>query len=282
MMTPMQCLTRIIVAATAIAAAVGAVFERAQAEPAAASPDPQHRPWLDVTLPAQPAAGTPTAKIKLKLQDHKRHASEFAGVRLWVGGAGPRLVPAGSLTELTIAASERAPLRMKVQGFRVLAHVRPGDTLTVDDAHDGGWFVAIGNRTAENAPRQLTVCPKVRLGDCPNGYTWTPVFPQDTVCPPPTDDAWYKCVKAPMVRGRGPLTSAELIDETGRASLVPQPLSGNAFGPWTPAQLGPESMARVRLGSAEAFLVLAPGDACQVWLDEHGQVDSALSAVSRR
>jgi hypothetical protein len=282
MMTMVQCLSRMIVVATAIAAAGGAASERAVAGPAGASSGPQDRPWLDVKLPAQPAAGTPTAKLKLKLQDHGSRASEFAGVRVWVGGAGPRLVPAGSMIELTIAASDRAPLRMEVQGFHVLAHVRAGDMLALGAAHDGGWSVVIGNRTAENAPRHFTVCPKVRLGDCPDGYAWTPVFPQDTVCPPPTDEAWHKCVKAPMIRGRGPLIIAELIDETGRASLAPQPLYADAFGPWTAAQLGRESMARVRLGSAEAFLVLAPGDACQVWLDEHGQVDSALSAASTR
>jgi hypothetical protein len=233
--------------------------------------------WLDVKLPAPPAAGALTAKAEFVLRDQNIPGKTYAGVRLWVGNAPPRLVPTGSKAELVIAASTSEPLRMEVSGMRVLAHVRPGDKLALQEGHDGGWVAVIGNRMAENAPKSLTVCTQ---DDCPAGYSAKPAFPGDAVCPVAAGEISRKCVKAPLVRGRGPLAGrAEAIDDTGPHSLAPQTVAANAVGPWGAMDYRGESMPRIRIGDAQAFLIVGPGDACEVWLDKQGRVDSRLVTV---
>jgi hypothetical protein len=238
------------------------------------------RAWLDVKLPPAPPAGATSAKAVLALREDKSVTSEYAGLRIWAGSSTPRLVPAGTSVELAVPAGGNAPLRIEVGGFRVLAHVRPGDLLAVREGHDGGWTAMIGNRMAENAPRSLTICISMQDG-CPAEYTRTYVYAGDPVCPVPADESYgHKCVKAPKVRGRGSLAGrAEVVDDVDAKPLTRQPLAANTVGPWVVVQTAAESMPRVRLGDAEAFLIMSPGDACEVWLDDQGRVDSALVAT---
>lgn len=260
------------IAAIAMAAAAGA----ATAKPL---------PWLDVNLPAAPAAGVATAKLVLRLSPgDKLVPADYAGAKLSVASAAPRLVPAGDRIELVVAASPREPLRLEIGGVRVLAHVHPGDTLSIAESHDGGWLAVIGNRMNENAPKRLTVC-RPRTGECPGGYASTRVFEGDAVCPAPRgDDAVYKCVKAPVVRARGPLTGrAEVtsasadgrLDEPDTVSLAPGSLAAKAVGPAISVAIGPEAMPTIRIGPAAALLVVGPGGSYEVWLDAQGRVDSA-------
>ena len=279
-MTP----TRLVHVTLAIAAMAAAL---SPAPLAAADPPASARPWLDIKLPPPPAAGAPTAKATFALTERKPVGLEYAGVRLSVGGAAPTLVPAGQRAELVVAASASEPLRLEIGGARVLAHVRPGDTLAVHEGHDGGWVAVIGNRMKENAPRQITRCG-AKAEDCPVGYAWALVHPGDPVCPVRTgDDHPHKCVKATVVRARGPLTGrAEVsnasasgrFDDLDTVSLAPRPLSANAFGAWIAVEVGSESMPWIRLGDAQALLVIGPGESYQVWLDDRGRVDSAQVA----
>ena len=66
----------------------------AASQPAPSAPA-RPRPWLDVKLPPAPAAGVPTGKAQFSLHDSKMVMSDFAGLRISVGGAAPRLVPTG-------------------------------------------------------------------------------------------------------------------------------------------------------------------------------------------
>jgi hypothetical protein len=258
--------------------------------PPPGAPSSSARPWLDVKLPPPPAAGAATATLELRLAPgDKLVPSDYAGAKLSIAGAAPRLVPTGDRIERLIAASAREPVRLEIGGVRVLAHVHPGDKLSVHEGHDGGWVAVIGNRMNENAPKSLTVCrPRTSAGECPLGYSSTRVFDGDAVCPRPGgDDPVYKCVKAPVLRARGPLTGrAEVsnasadgrLDEPDTVSLAPRPLGANAVGPSIAVAIGSEAMPMIRLGEASALLVVGPGGAYEVWLDARGRVDSAQLA----
>jgi hypothetical protein len=253
--------------------------------PTASKPAPGAQPWLEVKLPAAPASGAATARLIVKLDPaDKLRPAEYAGVKLSVGGAPAREMRLGERAELAIAASATQPSRLEVGGMRVLAHVQPGDRLSVGSGHDGGWVAVIANRMNENAPKRLTQCGgAARKGECPAGYTSTPVYQEDNACPAGADDERvYKCVKAPVVRARGPLTgraeatnaSADGNPALDTASLAPGPLAANALGPPVHVLIGDEVMPRIRLGNAEALLVVGPGDSYEVWLDDQGQVAS--------
>ena len=105
------------------------------------------------------------------------------------------------------------------------------------------------------------------------------------MCVEPIDDEpTYKCVKAPVLRARGPLTGrAEVtlasadgkLDEPDTVSLAPRPLAARALGPSISVAIGSEAMPMVRIGGAEALLVVGPGGAYEVWLDAQGHIDSA-------
>ena len=281
---------RAMLAAAAIAFAVVGGTARAGGDQASSRPGsapPSAQRWLDVKLPAAPTAGAPTAKLKLKLSGSKMVPAEFAGMRVSIEGGAPRTVQLGDRVELVIAASATAPYRFEVGGVRVLAHVHPGDTLAVHEGHDGGWVAAISNRTHERAPKALTRCaaqPR-RGADCPAGFASARVFEGDPVCAEPIDDEpTYKCVKAPVVRARGPLTGrAEVtlasadgkLDEPDTVSLAPRPLAAKALGPSIAVAIGGEATPIVRIGGAEARLVVGPGGAYEVWLDPQGRIDSA-------
>jgi hypothetical protein len=278
------------IAAMAVAAAAGAATAGGTG-PAAPSPGAapaKALPWLDVSLPAAPGAGVATGKLVLRLSPgDKRVPADYAGAKVSIGGEPPRVVAAGDRLELAIAASARAPFRLEIGGVRVLAHVHPGDTLSIDEGHDGGWTAVIGSRMNENAPKRLTVCrPRTSsAGECPAGYASTRVFEGDAVCPAPRgDDPVYKCVKAPVVRARGPVTGrAEVtrasadgrLDEPDTVSLAPGPLAAKTVGPAIPIAIGPEAMPTIRIGHAAALLVVGPGGSYEVWLDAQGRVDSA-------
>lgn len=281
-----------ILALAAITTAAASPASPADPRPSPPGAPARALPWLEVTLPATPAAGAATARLVLRLSrgDSLVHAT-YAGAKVSIGGAPPRVVPAGDRLELIVAASAREPLRLTIDGGRVLAHVHAGDTLAIDEGHDGGWLAVIGNRMAENAPKRLTVCParSAPARDCPLGYVQTRVFVGDPVCKSPTDDEpTYKCVKAPVVRARGPLagraevTSASASgrsDETDAVPLAPRPLSAKEIGPAIPVAIGEELMPMLRLGAATALLVVGPGGSYQVWLDDQGRVDSAELAA---
>jgi hypothetical protein len=243
-------------------------------------------PWLEVKLPAAPVRGTPTAKAELRLRRGDRLVpADYAGLRVAVGSTPPKLVAAGDKIELTVAADPTAPLRFEIAGVQMLAHLRPGDRLSVQSGHDGGWTAIIANRTPEAAPASLTICGK-KADECPTGYASTYAYRGDRVCPVPGGESYtFKCVKAAVVRARGPIAGrAEVGDasESGRfddletVSLAPGPLAANAFGPWVGVSIGHDAMPLVRLGDATARVVLGAGDACQVWLDAQGRVESAL------
>lgn len=277
------------IAAIAMAVAAGA----ATAGGTGPSPSPgaaaaKALPWLDVSLPAAPGPGVATAKLVLRLSPgDKLVPADYAGAKIAVGAEAARLVPAGDRVELVIAANPRAPLRLEIGGLRVLAHVHPGDTLSIAEGHDGGWTAVIGTRMNENAPKRLTVCRSraSSAGECPAGYASTRVFEGDAVCPAPRgDDPVYKCVKAPAVRARGPLTGrAEVtrasadgrLDEPDTVALAPGPLAAKAVGPAIPVAIGPEAMPTIRIGAAAALLVVGPGGSYEVWLDAQGRIDSA-------
>lgn len=257
----------------------------AAAAPAAGNAPPTTRPWLDVALPAPPAAGTPTAKASFSLRDDPMKPADFAGFRISVGGAAPTLVPTGRRSDFAIAASATEPLRVELGASHLLVHVHAGETFDVSEGHDGGWIAVIGSRMRENAPRPLTLCgPAVKPpGECPVGYEWTHVFQGDPVCKVTGDDA-FKCVKASRVRARGPIggraevTSASAsgrFDDMNTLRLAPGPLAARASGAWVFVETGPEVMPRVRLGDAEATLVIGPGESYEVWLDAQGRVASA-------
>lgn len=255
------------------------------ANPAAGNAPPSTRPWLDVKLPAPPAAGAPTARATFVLHDDPMKAADFAGFRISVGGAAPTLVPTGQRGDFAVAASTTEPLRVEVGASHLLVHVHAGETFDVREGHDGGWVAVIGSRMRENAPRQLTLCgPAVKPpGECPAGYEWTHVFQGDPVCKITGDDA-FKCVKASRVRARGPIggqaevTSASAsgrFDDMTTLSLAPRSLAARALGAWVFVEIAPEVMPRVRLGDAEAMLVIGPGESYEVWLDPQGRVASA-------
>lgn len=261
----------------------------ASALPAASFADgnapPSTRPWLDVKLPAPPAAGAPTARATFVLRDDPTRAAGFAGFRVSVGGAAPALVPTGQHGDFAVAASPTEPLRVEIGASHLLVHVHAGETFDVREGHDGGWVAVIGSRMRENAPRQLTLCgPAVKPpGECPAGYEWTHVFPGDPVCKVTGDDA-FKCVQASRVRSRGPVggraevTSASAsgrFDDMTTLPLAPRPLAARALGAWVFVEISSEVMPRVRLGDAEAMLVIGPGESYEVWLDAQGRVASA-------
>ncbi len=242
-------------------------------------------PWLEVKLPAAPARGTPTATAHLGLdRGDKLVPADFAGLRVFVGSTPPKPVAAGDRIELTVAAHPTAPLHFEIGGVPMLAHLRPGDQLSVESGHDGGWTAMIGNRIPEGAPASLTICGK-KYDECPIGYASTAAYRGDRVCPVSGESYTSKCVKAPVVRARGPIAGrAEVgeasvsgrFDDLDTVSLTPSPLAAGAFGPWLPVLIGREAMPLVRLGDATALLVLGAGDACQVWLDAKRHVESAL------
>jgi hypothetical protein len=278
-----RCTWMALVSALAvIATSTGHAAPSSPSPPAA----PGARPWLEVKLPPAPAAGAATARLELKLDASTPAPAEYAGVKLSVGGAPARAVRLGERVALSIAASATQPLRLEIGGMRVLAHVQPGDVLTVGSGHDGGWVAVIGNRMNENAPKSLTQCGgQARKGQCAAGFTSTRVYKEDSACPAGADDETvYKCVKAPVVRARGPLSGrAEVtnasadgnLDELDTASLAPGPLAAGALGPPISVAIGSEMMPQIRLGDAEAMLVVGPGQSYQVWLDDQGRVDSA-------
>lgn len=268
----------ILAALTGLALAAGA----ASADPAGPA---KALPWLEAKLPAAPARGTPTATAELRLhRGDKLVPADYAGLRVSVGSTPPRLVAAGDKIELTVAAHPTAPLHFEIGGVPMLAHLRPGDRLSVQSGHDGGWTAIIANRTPEAAPASLTICGK-KADECPIGYASTYAYRGDRVCPVPSGESYtFKCVKAPVVRARGPIGGrAEVgeasangrFDDLDTVSLTPRPLAANAFGPWIPVSIGRDAMPLVRLGDATARLVLGAGDACQVWLDAQGRVESA-------
>jgi hypothetical protein len=278
-----------ILAAATIAIAAAGASARAGGDSSSTRPGASTataRPWLGVKLPAAPAAGAPTAKLKLKLAGGKQ-PSEYAGLKIAIEGGAARTVPLGDRAELVIAASATAPFRFELGGVRVLAHVHPGDTLAVHPGHDGGWVAVIGNRMNENAPRALTRCAAQlpKGADCPVGFASTRVLEGDSVCAEPIDDEpVYKCVQAPVVRARGPLSGrAEVtlasasgkLDELDTVALAPHPLAARALGPSIPVAIGSEAMPMVRISGAEAVLVVGPGGAYEVWLDAQGRIDSA-------
>lgn len=255
---------------------------------ASTKPAPGARPWLEVKLPPAPAPGADHATLEVRLAASKTAPPEYAGVKVWVAGAPARAVRVGDRAVLPVAASPTRPLRLEIGGLPVLAHVHDGDTLSVHEGHDGGWVAVIGNRMNENAPRTLTRCGgRARsTGECPAGYVSTRVFEGDPVCPAAGDDPVYKCVQAPVVRARGPISGrAEVtrasadgnLDEPDTVSLAPTPLAANAVGPRISVAIGSEAMPEVRLGDATALLVVGPGQSYQVWLDDKGRVDSALT-----
>jgi hypothetical protein len=95
-------------------------------------------------------------------------------------------------------------------------------------------------------------------------------------------------VKAPVVRGRGPLAGrAEIgeasasgkFDDLDAVSLTTRPLAAGAVGSWIVVPIVGESVPLVRLGDAEALLVLGPGATWQDWLDERGRVDGGAVAA---
>jgi hypothetical protein len=94
----------------------------------------------------------------------------------------------------------------------------------------------------------------------------------------------FKCVMASRVGARGPLagraevTSASAsgrFDDMTTLPLASGPLAARATGPWVFVETSPEVMPRVRLGDAEATLVIGPGESYEVWLDAQGRVSSA-------
>src|SRR5689334_7891225 len=100
-------------AAIAIAAAGGpaqAGGDSSSSRPGSAPPSA--RPWLEVKLPAAPAAGAATARLKLKLGGNKQ-PSDYAGLKISIEGAAARTVPLGDRAELVIAASATAPYRFE-------------------------------------------------------------------------------------------------------------------------------------------------------------------------
>jgi hypothetical protein len=273
--------TMVLLAALAALAALGAVAT------STGHAAPGTRPWLEVKLPPAPAAGAATARLELDLESRTPAQAEYTGVKLSVGGAPAREVRLGERVVLPIAASATQPLRLEIGGMRVLAHVQPGDKLAVRSGHDGGWIAVIGNRMNENAPKSLTQCGgKARkTGACPAGYASAHVYKGDGVCPAgPDDETVYKCVKAPVVRARGPLsgpadvTNASAdgnLDELDTVPLAAGPLAAGALGPAITVAIGGEMMPHIRLGGAEAMLVVGPGQSYQVWLDDQGRIDSA-------
>ena len=289
MMTATRRTARVLVAAAIAVAAVGGPTAAGGDSPSSrpGSAPASTRPWLEVKLPSAPAAGAPTAKLKLRLAGTKLVPSEYAGLRVAIDGGAVRTVPLGDRVELVIAASATTPYRFEIGGVRVLAHVHAGDTLAVHQGHDGGWVALIGSRTNEDAPRALTRCAAQlpRGADCPAGFVSTRVFEGDRVCAEPIDDEpVYKCVQAPVVRARGPLTGrAEVtlasasgkLDEPETVSLAPRPLAPRALGPSIAVAISSEAMPMVRIGGAEALLVVGPGGAYEVWLDPQGRIDSA-------
>jgi len=286
-----RCLRMAVFAALATSTVHG--HGHALASPAGAAPAPPSnpapgvRPWLDVKLPAAPAPAADHATLEVRLAASKTAPPDYAGVKVWFAGAPGRAVRVGDRAVIPVAASSTRPLRLEIGGMQVLAHVRPGDTLSLHEGHDGGWVAVIGNRMNENAPRNLTQCGgRARTtGECPAGYVSTRVFEGDPVCPASGDDTVYKCVQAPIVRARGPIAGrAEVtrasadgnLEEPETVSLAPTPLAANALGPRIPIAIGSEAMPEVRLGGASAMLVVGPGQSYQVWLDDKGQIDSAL------
>lgn len=241
--------------------------------PADPPPTPAPLPWLDVTLPAAPARG-PTGKADLVLDTVGAFEHSYSGIRLTIGKAAPKLVPLGQRVKVVVAASATEALHFEVHGIQALAHVRPGDELILRAGHDGGWFAAIGNRMAEAAPKSLTRCVKPSE-DCPEGYTWTHAYKGDAVCPVPPDETTHKCVRSPTVRARGPLSTAEVGVDSGPVLLTLTPIAAGALGPPTAIEYGREGVPLVQLDNARAFLIVGPGDACEVWLD-HGRVASRL------
>ncbi|MEZ4359063.1 MAG: hypothetical protein R3B48_02710 [Kofleriaceae bacterium] len=239
------------------------------------------RPWLDVVLPAEPARGAASARAVFALHDSEVAPSAYAGVRLRVGAAAPRLVPLGARAEVRLVASRTRPLRFDVGDVHVLAYAYPGDRLTLLGTPDGGWVAKIKDRVPESAPKKLTTCAAA-ADDCPVGYLPTPTYAGDRVCPPPaSEDVGLKCVKAPVVRGRGPLVDAGEVAEASASgrfddldALPLGPVATGAVGPWRAVNLGGDAMPRVRLGAAEAFVLMGPGEAWQVWVGADGQLDA--------
>jgi hypothetical protein len=242
--------------------------------PADPPPTPTPLPWLDVTLPAAPSRG-PTAKADLVLDTVGAFDHSYSGIRLTIGKAAPRLVPLDQRVQLVVAANATEPLRLEINGIQALAHVRPGDKLILRAGHDGGWFAAIGNRMAEAAPKNLTRCVKPHE-TCPEGYSWTNAYKGDAVCPVPPDEIYtHKCVRSPTVRARGPLFDAVAGVDEGSVPLTLNPIAAGELGPPMAIEYGREGVPLVHLDNAEAFLIVGPGDACEVWL-HHGRVESRL------
>lgn len=257
------------------------------------------RPWLDVVLPAPPARAAVAAKVVVSLRDSDPVPSRYAGVRVRFAGAATSSaateVAIADKAEFPIAASATAPVRLEVGGQRVLAAVGPGDTLSLASSRDGGWSVAVRDRMVENAARRFTRCGPLPL-ECPVGYLSSPVYAGDPVCPLPASgqadngEGAHKCVKAPVVRARGPLTGrAEVseasvsgkFDDLDAVELAPQPLEANAAGAWIAVQIGGDAMPRVRIGDAEAFLIMGPGERWDVWRDGRGQVEARQTTASK-
>jgi hypothetical protein len=236
--------------------------------------------WLDVKLPPPPRAGVARGRAEISLDDEAHlDASEYAGVRVRVGNAEPRLIPVGQRVKLTVPASTTEPLHIEVAGIPMLAFVRPGETVSIIDGHDGGWWALLNQRLTENAPSKITICSDKGTDiECPAGYIWTYAYRGDRVCRVSVDEGYAaKCVKAPIVRVRGPFEGrAETAVGGELVPLTTGPLDAKTVGPWHPLDLGRERMAWVRLGDAEAILVLGPGEACEVWLDDQKRVAARL------
>jgi hypothetical protein len=253
------------------------------ADPSAGSGAPSKRPWLDVKLPAASPPGTPTAMVTFALRDKPMQAADWAGFRITVGDAALTRVPTGQSRSYLVAASLTEPVRFDIGSTHVLAHVHPGEIVDVFQGHDGGWVAVIGSRMRENAPKEVTLCGATRKDrECPVGYEWTHVFQGDPACP--TGDDAFKCVPASRVRARGPfagraeVTNASAsgrFDDMSTLPLSTGPLSSpSEAGPWLFVDVGAEAMPRIRLGDAEALLVIGPGEAYVVSLDSRGRIAS--------
>ena len=244
---------------------------------AAASDAPQAgRPWLEVRLPEPPAAGAPTAKAIVGLEESKMVASELEGVRLTIGTAPPRDVKLGERVELAIPASVDGLLTFHVNQRPTIAPVRPGDTLRIIDEHDGGWVAQVEDRQTYNAPKSLTRCLTKAHGECPALYDSETLHPEDPVCPDRGGAITSKCVLAPRVRLRGKVDGKADVTEASASGrfddLDTVPLSAK----WTAVAIGGERMPFVTIGDASAFVLMGPGEDWEVWTSADGRVEAAL------
>jgi hypothetical protein len=247
----------------------------APADASTSDATPAGRPWLEVHLPPPPAAGTPAARAIVGLTEMKPVRSELEGVRLVVGSAAPREVKLNERVELTIPASADGLLTFQVDRWPIIAPVRPGNTLTIMDEHDGGWVAQVEDRQNHNAPRSLTKCLTRENQNCPRFHGSEPQQSEDPGCTQRAD-VTSKCVLAPRVRLRAPVEGRAEINEASASGWFDDvgdvPLSTK----WTAVVIGGQRMPLVTIGEASAYVLMGPGEDWEVWRSADGRVEAAL------